>query len=91
LALPAQPAIWAPSPADLTALGVAGRALVAELLGRYDLAAVEGRVLLEAGRAADVLATLRAVADPDAAALRLEQVWSRHLAVLLGQLHVERT
>ena len=91
LAVPPQPAgSWAPQPADLAVLGAAGRALVAALLTHYDFAPVEGCVLLEAGHAADALATVRAAAQPDQVTSRLEMQWSRHFAALLAQLHVEK-
>ena len=90
LAMPVAAGVWAPDAADLAALGAAGRALVAELLSRYDFAAVEGCVLLEAGHAADALARLRAMDQPDAATQRLMQQWSKLFSTLLGQLHVEK-
>jgi hypothetical protein len=91
LAMPVPVGSWAPKPADLAALGAAGRALVAELLSRYDFGVVEGCVLIEAGHAADALATVRAAAQPDVSTQRLEMQWSKHYAALLAQLHVERS
>ena len=88
---PAPGQSWAPSAADLAHLGAAGRTLVAELLAVFELGAIEGRLLLEVARAKDVLAVLREAEHADATRFRLEVLWSRHLAGLLGQLHVERT
>jgi hypothetical protein len=90
LEMPVPVGSWAPQPADLAALGAAGRALVEALLSRYDFRAVEGCVLLEAGFAADALARLRAMDEPDAATQRLMQQWSKLFSTLLGQLHVEK-
>ena len=56
---------------------------------RYDVAAVEGLLLLEAAHAADALARLRGLDQPDAATQRLMQQWSKLLSTLLGQLHLE--
>ena len=89
LELPAPVGPWAPTTADLAALGASGRVLVEALLSRYDFAPVEGCVLLEAGHAADALATVRAAAQPDVSTQRLEMQWSKHYAALLAQLHVE--
>jgi hypothetical protein len=82
--------VWAPDPADLAALGTAGRVLVASLMSRYDFAPVEGYVLLEAAHAADALATVRGAEQPDIITQRLEMQWSKHYAALLAQLHVEK-
>ena len=90
LEMPAAAGVWAPDAADLAALGTAGRVLVEALLARYDLAPVEGRVLVEAGHAADALATVRAAEQPDIITQRLEMQWSKHYAALLAQLHVEK-
>ena len=87
--MPVAAGVWAPEAADLAALGAAGRALVAELLSRDDFRAVEGCVLLEAAHAADALARLRAMDEPDAATQRLMQQRSKLFSTLLGQLHVE--
>jgi hypothetical protein len=57
--MPVPTGSWRPDAADLAALGTAGRVLVEALLSRYDFAAVEGCVLLEAGHAADALAAVR--------------------------------
>src|SRR5918995_3164475 len=89
--MPVPTGSWRPDAADLAALGTAGRVLVEALLSRYDFAAVEGCVLLEAGHAADALAAVRAAEQPDIIAQRLEMQWSKHYAALLAQLHVERT
>ena len=73
-----------------SALCRAGEALHLECdTARYDFAPVEGCVLLEAGHAADALATVRAAAQPDVSTQRLEMQWSKHYAALLAQLHVE--
>ena len=90
LEMPAPTGMWAPRPADVAVLGTAGRGLVELLLSRYDFAAVEGCVLLEAGHAADALATVRAAAQPDIVTQRLEMQLSRHFAALLAQLHLEK-
>ena len=55
---------WQPTEAQRAGLGVAGRALMDDVLGAYEPSLVDGLQLLEAARAADVLATLRAEAVP---------------------------
>jgi hypothetical protein len=90
LEMPVPVGSWAPDAADLAALGAAGRALVAAVVARHELAPVEGCVLVEAGFAADALARLRAMDEPDAATQRLMQQWSKLFSTLLGQLHVEK-
>jgi hypothetical protein len=91
LAMPVAAGAWAPDPADLAALGTAGRVLVEALLARYDLGPIEGYVLIEAGHTADAPATVRTAEQPDIVTQRFEMQLSRHFAALLAQLHVERT
>ena len=80
---------WAPEATDLAALGTAGRRLIAAVLARYEVALVEGCVLIEAGHAADALTIVRA-AQPDVVTQRLELQLSKHYAALLAQLHLEK-
>ncbi len=89
LEMPAPTGSWTPDPADLDALGTAGRRLVQAVLARYELALVEGAVLVEAAHACDALAAIRSAPHADVAAQRLEVVWSKHLTGLLSQLHLE--
>jgi hypothetical protein len=72
---------WAAAPAVVAALGESGRALYEGLMGRFEFSSLEGERLLEACRAADVLAQLRQ--DPEAD-LRQVRLWSAHFTSLLG-------
>ncbi len=85
--MPAAPEAWTPTE---TGVGAAGRALLARFMERYELSLTEGEILLEAARAVDVLAALRAQALADIAAQRLELAWARHLVSVLGQLRMDR-
>lgn len=85
--LPAPSKDWTPTPDDLAGLGDAGRALVARILAHYDPTTVEGLQLLEAARAADVLAALRAVEAPD---LRQVRLWSTYYTGLIRGLGLTR-
>ena len=80
---------WAPEATDLAALGTDER-LIAAVLARYEVALVEGCVLIEAGHAADALTIVRAAAQPDVVTQRLELQLSKHYAALLAQLHLEK-
>lgn len=84
---------WAPAAAELKAQGAAGRTFVTDWLERYDeLTLAQGTLLLEAGHAVTALAAVRAVSrrrltlKEHAALDRLEQQWSRILAMLIAQL-----
>lgn len=90
LEMPLPAGLWAPEATDLAALGVAGRRLIAAVLARYEVALVEGCVLIEAGHAADALTIVRAAAQPDVVTQRLELQLSKHYAALLAQLHLEK-
>ena len=56
--IPTGPA-WDPAPAQLEALGAAGRAFVARLQAAYTVAAIDGEFVLEAAVSVDRLAELR--------------------------------
>jgi hypothetical protein len=90
LEMPMPAGAWAPEATDLAALGVAGRRLIAAVLARYEVALVEGCVLIEADHAADALTIVRAAAQPDVVTQRLELQLSKHYAALLAQLHLEK-
>ena len=83
LAMPPPEAAWQPTASDLTGLGSAGRELIDRLLADYDVSPVDGLQLLEAARAADVLAELRAEADSD---LRQIRLWSAYYTGVLRAL-----
>jgi hypothetical protein len=81
--MPAPSKDWAPTPEDLAGVGDAGRALVARIVEHYDPTTVEVLQLLEAARAVDVLAALRAVEAPD---LRQIRLWSTYYTSLVRNL-----
>lgn len=69
----ADPVTWMPSDADVAGLSTDGRALIARVLAAYEPTVIDGLQLLEAARAADVLARLRAAPEPD---LREQRQWA---------------
>lgn len=77
------PAVWTPTEADLAGMGEAGRAFVARILDVYEPTLTEALQVLEAARAADVLAELRAEAAPDRRQLRL---WSAYYTATIRML-----
>jgi hypothetical protein len=81
--MPAVPEAWTPSAEDVAGLGASGRRLMTDILARYEPTTVEGFQLLEAARAADVLASLRTEEKPDLRQLRL---WSAHYSLTLRML-----
>jgi hypothetical protein len=82
---------WIPSADDLVGIGPAGVTFIQTILARFDVGAVEGRLLTEAAHAISALADLRAGKRTDAERQRLELAWARHLSSLLGQLRTERS
>jgi hypothetical protein len=78
---------WTPTTADLDGMGTAGRALLARILDVYDPSLTEGLQLIEAARAADVLALLRAEAVPDRRQLRL---WSAYFTATVRMLGLSK-
>ena len=83
LLMPEPSSSWAPTAEDVAGLGDAGHVLVARMLGSYEVTPVEGVQLLEAARAADVLAQLRAEEAPD---LRQVRLWSAYYTALIRML-----
>ena len=87
---------WQPLPADLEHMTAAGRRFVRGWLKRYEVSAMEGAVLLEAGHMRDRLTALRAMdrttmgGSERARWTRLEIAASKLLAALLAQLRVSR-
>ena len=67
----------------MTGLGKDGRALLDRVLEEYEPSLVDGMQLLEAARAADVLAELRAGPSPD---LRSVRLWSAYFTALIRML-----
>ena len=74
---------WRPSSEEVAALGVAGQALVERVWGAYDPTLVDGLQVLEAARAADVLAHLRATEPLD---LRQVRLWSAYYTATIRML-----
>ena len=71
--MPAVAGTWAPTPDETAGLRDAGRVLLDRVQANYDVTLIEGTQLIEACRAADVLATLRAEPELD---LRQIRLWS---------------
>src|SRR4051812_47750670 len=86
VAMPTPPATWAPDAADLVSLPAAGRGFVERMTGSYSFGTAEGAIVIEAAHAVDRLWTLREAAEPSP---RVEAMWMRLLASLVGQLKVE--
>jgi len=94
-ALEAAAAPWAPTRAQLAALGAAGRAFLARVRASYELSTWEGELLLEAAVVTDRLAQVRRVrvrADVKTclALDKSEQLWVKQLTALLLALRVPR-
>ena len=81
--MPIPSGAWTPTEADLTGLGEDGRVLIDRVLEEYEPSLVDGMQLLEAARAADVLAQLRAGPSPD---LRQIRLWSGYYTALIRML-----
>lgn len=94
-ATPPQTQGWTPAPAELGAVGKAGRQFVSEMLGAYEFTRSEGVLVIEAAHITDRLAALRSIArgsieKAERLSLeRLEQGWTRLLASVMCQLRVK--